>query len=221
MPALQKIIIIASILSIGIYNNTLAQPFKEDIESFRKQDSIHPPPQHAILFVGSSSFTKWKDVKDYFPGHIIINRGFGGSSLTDVIRYSDEVIFKYQPKQVVIYCGDNDLAASDTVSAELVVSRFKNCFSLIRERLPGANISFVSIKPSPSRFRLMPKVETANRAIEKFLATQSNTSFIDVFHAMLSGNGTPMPTIFLADSLHMNAKGYEIWKKAIEPHLMK
>ncbi len=90
--------------------------FWEEIQIFKKQDSIHFPTKHAILFVGSSSFTKWTDVQNYFPKYKIINRGFGGSSLSDVIRYADDIIFPYHPKQVVIYCGENDLAASDTLS---------------------------------------------------------------------------------------------------------
>jgi hypothetical protein len=47
------------------------QPFYDDIQAFKKQDSIKAPPQHAILFVGSSSFTKWTDVQSYFPGYTI------------------------------------------------------------------------------------------------------------------------------------------------------
>ena len=101
-------------------------PFWEDIQAFKHQDSGQAPPQHAILFVGSSSFTKWKDVQDYFPGYTIINRGFGGSSLPDLIRYENDVIFKYKPKQIVMYCGENDLAASDTVTAQMVFNRFQS-----------------------------------------------------------------------------------------------
>src|SRR5450432_3914149 len=110
-------------------------PFYSDIARFKKQDSMHFPPKHAILFVGSSSFTKWTDVQDYFPGYTIINRGFGGSTLPDVIRYADDVIFPYQPKQIVIYCGENDLASSDTVSAQTVVERVKTLFGVIRKKL--------------------------------------------------------------------------------------
>src|ERR1700722_3302361 len=174
------------------------QPFISEIQNFKKQDSLNPPPQHAILFVGSSSFTKWTDVQSYFPGYTIVNRGFGGSSLPDVIRYANDIIIPYHPKQVVIYCGDNDLAASDTVTAETVVSRFKNLFFLIRKKLPNENIAFISIKPSPSRIRLMAKDEAANEAIKNFLAAQKNASFIDVYHLMQE-NGKPMPSIFLQD----------------------
>jgi lysophospholipase L1-like esterase len=201
---------------------TAAQlPFYNEIQDFKKQDSLKPPPQHAILFVGSSSFRKWTDVQSYFPNYPIVNRGFGGSSFPDVIRYADDIIFPYHPKQIVIYCGDNDLAASDTVSAQTVFIRFEKLFDLIRTKMPGEDIVFVSIKPSPSRARLMPKMVEANELIKAFLAKSKNTAFADVYYPMLNADGTPMQDIFVKDNLHMNAKGYAIWQKIIEPYLMK
>ena len=196
-------------------------PFFNEIQNFKKQDSIHPPPQNAILFVGSSSFTKWQDVQDYFPGTTIINRGFGGSSLPDVIRYASDIIYPYHPKQVVIYCGDNDFAANDTITSAEVVTRVKDLFWMIRRNLPAANISYISVKPSPSRARLMAKEEIANKTIRDFLATQKNTAFIDVYHPMIGPDKKPIAEIFLQDSLHMNPKGYAIWKKIITPYLIK
>ncbi len=205
----------------GMLGAAHAQAFRSDIDNFKRLDSLQPPPSHAIVFVGSSSFTKWTDVQNYFPGHTIINRGFGGSTLPDVIRYAKEIIFPYHPDQVVVYCGDNDLAASDTVTAKMVFSRFRKLFLLIRKKMPDENIVFVSIKPSPSRMRLMPKMEAANNSIKKYLSTQKNASFVDVYHLMLDENKRPLSAIFLGDSLHMNAKGYAIWKQAIEPYLKK
>ncbi len=108
---------------------------------------------------------------NYFPGYTIINRGFGGSTFPDVIFYAPEIIFPYHPKQVVIYCGDNDLASSDAVTADTVFERFKTLFELIRTNLPGENILFVSIKPSPSRIRLKEKMEKANLLIQTYLST--------------------------------------------------
>jgi|ERR1700730_4999195 len=198
-----------------------APPFWNDIQNFKKLDSIHPPPKKAIVFVGSSSFTKWTNVQDDFPGYTIINRGFGGSSLPDVIRYSKDIIFAYQPKQVVIYCGDNDLAFSDTVTAQLVFNRFQQLFRSIRQNLPAASIAYVSIKPSPSRKHLMKKMEAANKLIKDFLKKNRNTAFIDVYHKMLNADGSPKKEIFIEDNLHMNANGYSIWQKAIKPYLLK
>ncbi len=199
--------------------NAQKPAFWNDIQNFKKQDSIKPPPQHAVLFVGSSSFTKWTDVQTYFPTHTIINRGFGGSSLPDVIRYADDIIFPYNPKQVVIYCGENDFVGSDTVSAQTVVNRVKQLVGMIRSKWHNENVVFISIKPSPSRKKYWPKMIEANAQIKQFLATQKNTSFVDVFPLMLVNDNQAIPEIFLSDSLHMNAKGYAIWQKVIEPVL--
>jgi len=195
--------------------------FWDDIQGFKKKDSVSFPPRDAILFVGSSSFTMWKDVQNYFPSHTIINRGFGGSSLPDVIRYADDIIIPYGPKQVVIYCGENDFAGSDTVTTQMVVDRFKQLFSIIRDQYPKARLTYISMKPSPSRLRLMPKMLEANLLIKSFLKKKKKTSFVDVYHSMLEADGKPIESIFLADKLHMNANGYAIWQKLIEPHLLK
>ncbi len=196
-------------------------PFWDDIQAFKKQDSIKLPLKNSILFVGSSSFTNWKDVQDYFPHYIIINRGFGGSTLLDQIRYANDIVFPYKPKQIVIYCGENDLAASDNVTGEIVFKRFTTLFNLIRKKLPDVPVVFISLKPSPSRWQLRNKMITANEQIKKFLKTKKKTAFVDVYHKMLSAEGTPMKEIYLEDNLHMNPKGYAIWKKLIEPYLIK
>ena len=87
-----KSFLVASMLFVSIFGTLQSQGFQKEILEFKKQDSISFPPSHAILFVGSSSFTKWKDVSAYFPNHVIINRGFGGSTLLDVIHYKKDVI---------------------------------------------------------------------------------------------------------------------------------
>ncbi len=210
------------ILLIG-FNEVHAQhtPFYSNIQKFKSQDSISFPPKDAILFIGSSSFTKWTDVQDYFPGFTIINRGFGGSSLPHLILYANDIIFPYKPRQVVIYCGENDFAASDTVSVNLVFNRFTQLFQLIRERLPQTSIAYISMKPSPSRKKDRQKIAAANSLIKKYLKKQKNASFIDVYHKMLNEDKTPIKAIFTKDSLHMNANGYKIWQKIIEPYLLK
>lgn len=196
-------------------------PFAADIAAFKKQDSISKPAAHEILFVGSSSFTKWTDVQSYFPSYPIINRGFGGSTLLDVIAYANDVIFPYNPKQIFIYCGENDLAFSDTVSAQTVMNRFVILFDMIRRVYKDVPIDFVSLKPSPSRENLIPKMMAANMLIKNYLANKPNTEFIDVYSKMFTADGKMMPEIYIEDKLHMNAKGYAIWQKIIEPYLVK
>jgi len=213
-------LLIVSLVCFGFTNAQIAR-FHADIQRFKIQDSIRFPPKNAILFIGSSSFTKWTDVQQYFPSYKIINRGFGGSELKDVIRYEKDVIFPYNPKQVVIYCGENDFAYSDTISVQTVVGRFITLFNDIRNRWANIPLAYVSMKPSLAREKLMPKYEEANKQIKTFLASQKKAVFIDVYHAMLKEDGKPTTDLFVEDNLHMNAKGYAIWKKLIEPYLLK
>ncbi len=197
-----------------------AQPaFWTEIAEFKHRDSIQRPPVNAILFVGSSSFRKWTNVQSAFPGYPIVNRGFGGSTLDDVIRYAGDIIYPYHPREVVIYCGDNDLAAGKP--AKKVYKRFVKLYDMIRKRLGNIDIVYVSIKPSPSREKLMPEMEEANDLIRNFIAERSHASFVDVYHLMLNAQGQPIDSLFVADKLHMNEKGYKIWQQAILPYLDK
>ena len=118
---LKQIIFFLVLLSIGFFAK--AQPFAKEIAAFKKQDSLSFPGTGKILFVGSSSFTLWKDVQQYFPEYPIINRGFGGSSLTDLIRYAPDVIFPYDPRQIVIYCGENDFAGDTSLYPSQEIGR--------------------------------------------------------------------------------------------------
>lgn len=209
------------ILFLLFVNAVSAQPFINDIRAFRKQDSVTGPQKDVILLIGSSSFTNWKDVQSYFPEYKILNRGFGGSSLTDLIYYADDIVFKYQPKQIIIYCGENDFASNDSLYPAQVAERFYTFFKMIREKFKKVPIAYVSMKPSPSRQHLMTKFNVANVMIRNFLKKKKKTAYIDVYHKMLTAEGTALPDIFLEDKLHMNAKGYAIWKKEIEPYLIK
>ena len=195
-------------------------PFWDEIQQFKQQDRTTPPPANAILFVGSSSFRLWPDLQHDFPSHTVINRGFGGSSLTDVIRFADDIIFPYAPRQIVIYCGENDLVA-DSVDAVMVLGRFKQLMGMIRKKAKDVNVLFISIKPSPSRSRIQHKVVEANKLIKDFLKADKNASFVDIYKLMVDAGGEPLPKLFIADRLHMNADGYARWRNEIEPYLVK
>jgi para-nitrobenzyl esterase len=213
---------IVFILFFYAFSNTaLNAQFQKEIDAFAKADSMNEPAANSVLFVGSSSFNYWKDIKNYFPGVPIINRGFGGSSLTDVIQYANETIIKYKPKQIYIYCGENDIAGSDTVSPETVLIRFKNLFQIIRTNLdPTISVAFVSIKPSVARWTMEARMVKSNALVKAFLATQKHTIYLDVHNAMLDAQGNVFKDIFVGDNLHMNAKGYAIWQKIIAPTIL-
>ena len=197
-------------------------PFQHEINSFRRIDSIQPPPKHPILFVGSSSFTRWKNINNDFPGYPIVHRGFGGSRLTDVIYFAEETIMKYDPKQIYIYCGENDLAMDSTVSPEIVLERYQQLHGMIREKFgKRVPIVFVSIKPSISRWKLEKKYLATNLLIKTFLSKDKFSSYLDVHQPMLDEHQEVLKDIFVEDNLHMNSKGYAIWINIIAPTLLK
>ncbi len=213
-------LLLVLLLQTAVHAQT-APPFWKAIVEFKKQDSGKVITSRPIVLVGSSSFQKWTDVNDYFPGYPILNRGFGGSTLVDVIRYAYDVILPYKPKQVMVYCGENDLASGDSIPVSEVVLRFKTLFGIIRQNLPDAKIDFVAMKLSPSRQQIFSKVKAANRQIRAFLKKQKNTGYVDVETAMLDANGNTREELFLEDRLHMKPAGYAIWQKAMLPHLLK
>lgn len=209
------------LLLVFVVNAASAQPYADEIAAFKKMDSISFPVRNQILFIGSSSFRMLRDTSNIFPGYAILNRAFGGSTIEDVIRWRYETIFPYQPKQIVMYCGENDFASSDTVTVELVVNRFKTLYQLIRARYPSVSFVYISIKPSPSRIHLINKVKEANQIIQNYLKAKPSTTFVNVFDAMLKSDGTPDESLFKADMLHMKPKGYAIWKRKLLPVLLK
>lgn len=195
------------------------KPFWADVQKFKKMDKQYVPKQDGILFIGSSSFTYWKDVQEYFPDYPITNRAFGGSTLLNLIQYKKVILNPHHPKEIVIYCGENDIANDNTITGETVYNRFRKLFGIIKQKYPKVFVAYVSMKPSPSRWQLKDKMIEGNRRIESFLKTENNTAFITIWDVMLDKNGKPKAIIFKNDSLHMNAKGYEIWKKEIAPNL--
>jgi lysophospholipase L1-like esterase len=67
----------------------------------------------------------------------------------------------------------------------------------------------------------MPAMEQVNDLIRNFMAERSHASFVDVYHLMLNPQGHAIDSLFVADKLHMNEKGYKIWQQAILPYLDK
>jgi lysophospholipase L1-like esterase len=191
-----------------------ALPFASEIAAFKAADARHAPPIGAVLFIGSSSIVKWRTLADDFAGHDVINRGFGGSQISDVLLYPDDIVFPYRPRAIVFYCGGNDIHLGK--SPERVFSDFKSFVETVHKTLPKTKIYFISIAPNPSRFAEVGKVRRANKLIEEFCGDGSRrTEFIDIFPLMLQPDGSPRPELYVADRLHMTPAGYAVWTSVV------
>ena len=190
-----------------------------DIKAFEASDRTNPPPSRAIVFVGSSSIRMWKTLAEDFAPIPVINRGYGGSEMDDSLFFIDRLVLQYQPRQVVVYAGDNDLANGK--SPERVADDFKAFVKKVREALPETRVAYIAVKPSPARAKLIEPMRQTNRLIAQFTATDTALSFIDVFNPMLGKDGKPREELFIADKLHLNRKGYALWTSLVGPHLLK
>jgi lysophospholipase L1-like esterase len=187
--------------------------WEKDIAAFEQQDKENPPPKHAIVFIGSSSIRMWKTAAEDFPHHRVINRGFGGSQLSDAVHFADRIVLPYEPRFIVVYSGGNDINAKK--SAEQVFAAFGDFVAKVRAKQPEVPIAYISIAGNPKRWAQVEEVKKANGLIEAFTKSQPGLKFIDVFHPMLGADGLPRPEIFSPDRLHMNAEGYKLWKKIV------
>ena len=190
--------------------------FESEIEDLEKKIIDFPNKEDLTVFYGSSSIRLWESLEEDMTPLNVLNLGFGGSSFSWCIYYFDRLFTKIKPKHIVIYVGDNDLA--NGIPPEKVVKKFRTLASLIRTSFPHTPMDFITIKPSPSRTYLLPEIKLTNSLIRKELMNVEKASLINIFDSMLSENGVARPELYLEDELHMNAKGYKIWKGVVRKH---
>lgn len=219
MKKLTLLLILISFFSVISFAQTYerAKIWDKEIDSISDFDKRQTPPEKAVLFVGSSSIRLWTNLRRDFPKINVINRGFGGSRIEDTNYYFDRIVAPYNPRIIVFYAGENDV--NDGLAPEKVADDYKKFSQLVRQKFPKVKIVYISLKSSPSRWKLADKFRQTNNLIKAEIAKDKRAVFIDVFKAMLNEKGEPRPELFVADMLHMNEKGYEIWRGLLEKHI--
>ncbi len=192
--------------------------YADDIERFRVWDKKNSFPEQALLFAGSSSAVGWMS-HEAFPQYPVINRGFGGSHISDVLYYINDVILKYRPAAIVFYCGDNDIAGEK--SPVQVFNDYLTFIKTIRGSLGETPVIYIPIKPSNARWKMWPKMEQTNMLIKNYSEKTPSLYYIDTATPMLGNDGKPDPDLFLKDGLHLNAEGYKLWNSILAPLLDK
>jgi len=190
--------------------------FEPDVLAFEAWDRQNSPPRDAVLLVGSSSIRMWPTAES-FPELSVINRGFGGSHASDVNHFAERIVLKYEPRTIVFYAGDNDVA--DGKSPEQVAGDFQRFVDIVRAKLPNAEIIYLPIKPSLARWRLWPRMQETNALVAEFIRGKRRLAYVDTATPMLGPHGQPRPELFLEDGLHMNAAGYQIWSDRLRAKL--
>lgn len=209
----------SALLTLFVLLTAQKTPFQDEIEAYEAQDRVSPPEKGGILFTGSSSIRLWKGLQEDFPHRNVINRGFGGSQVSDSVRYVHRIVTPYAPRMIVLYAGTNDIASGK--SADTVLADYQAYVREVRARLPKTRIAFLSISPAPSRWGLWGEMRRANALVRDWSKGQEGLEYIDLVPAMLDVNAQPRPELFGPDMLHMNPKGYAVWKAVVAPRLPK
>lgn len=196
-----------------------ASMWTADMNSFAAMDVANGARKDVVLFIGSSTFKMWTSLETDFPDSDVLNRSFGGSMMIDLIYYFNRVVAPYNPRQVVIYEGDNDLYGTNK-TAEEFMDDVISIIRLINIYFPSAEITLISIKPSPSRSESFPKYLTANNLMKNYAEKHSFISYVNTWSPMLKQDGTPETSYFGSDMLHMNTTGYTLWKTILKPYLL-
>jgi lysophospholipase L1-like esterase len=219
--------LLAAFAVLGLGTATLARAesprspasrWQASFDQFAAADRQQRPAAGGVLFVGSSSIRLWDGLEDDFSAlPVVIKRGFGGSRLSDCAEHLAQLVLPYQPRQIVVYAGDNDLAEGAT-PAEVLAS-FERFVQGVQQALPETRIAFLSIKPSPLREALLERARQTNDLVRAFAATQANLQYIDIYSKMLGADGQPRAELFGPDRLHLNRAGYLLWRQEIARHL--
>jgi lysophospholipase L1-like esterase len=214
---MRKIVLLLVLQFIGLSLVAQYVPrFEKEVKELIAADSL-VNHKNLMLFAGSSSIRMWTDLKTDFPKHNVLNHGFGGSDMADLLYYAKPLITNVKPSKVFIYEGDNDVNAGKT--PEQILADAERLYALLRAELPRVSIVFISAKPSIARWHLKDKYVEFNRQLQQWTATRKNVFYADVWTPMLDEKGELKRNLFLEDNLHMNRAGYDIWKKVIGQYL--
>jgi lysophospholipase L1-like esterase len=191
--------------------------FEDEVKRLEKEGAKRHY-QGSMIFYGSSTIRLWQSLCDDLKKFAPVNLGFGGSTLAACTWFFDRIVAPYQVKSLVFYAGDNDLG--DGRHPEEIFIFFQQLASRIAERYGDIPCYFISIKPSLLRWGINNPLKFTNEIIEKEIVDHhKNWHFINIYNHMLDKNGNPNKSYFEADGLHLNEKGYKLWKSIIYTQL--
>lgn len=216
--AVSILVLLSSSAPAAETNHDFAR-WEKDIAAFEQTDATNPPPKGAVEFIGSSTIARWKTLAQDFPGQPVFNRGFGGSEIVDSTHFAQRVIFPYAPRMIVLRAGGNDLWAGK--SPEQVFADFKEFAATVHAKLPATEIIFLSLSPSPARWKQHGQEKEVNRLIENFVRQTPHLKYIETYDLPLGADGQPRAELFVADQLHFNADGYKLLAERVRPLFAK
>jgi len=196
------------------HDNEGAVMWKEEVKLLNEKSKPYKDKENLIAFYGSSSIRMWENMGDDLAPHQVVNLGFGGSSYRWCNYFFEEVFEFINPKKIVLYAGDNDLGTETPLNE--ILGHILSLINKIKRKYGDIPIAIISVKPSPDRLNLKEKIEGLNAELLSITRNLDNGIYVNIYREMLNFDGTVRPELFLEDQLHLNLKGYELWKAVIK-----
>ena len=201
------------LLGLAVYVTPItAQEFRfeKDIVEYEKKSVETPPPDHCTIFVGSSTWALWGDqLEKDFAEFQAVNRGFGGSTVPEVLHVMHRIVTPHKPARVMFFCGGNDIAGGAT--AEVTFENFKTFLIRLWDTSPNTEVFFVSVTGAPVRERFFDETRKYNMLVRDLAGTMTRLHYIDTFVTLTGEDGKADEKYFLQDRLHLNRDGQERW----------
>ena len=173
-----------------------------------------------VVFVGSSSIRLWDSLAEDMSPLTVIQHGFGGAKLNDLVHYARRLVNAWQPRAVVVFAGTNDISPGATKSPQQLLESYQAFVATVRADQPDVPIFYIGITPSPLRWEVWPVAQATNALIEQWSDENPNLYFIDTSAALMGRDGEPDPDNYRLDGLHLTEQGYRVWRDIIRERLL-
>jgi lysophospholipase L1-like esterase len=194
--------------------------WEEDITALESNTRSRFGPGEGVVFIGSSSIRFWETLEEDMSPIPVIQHGFGGAKLNDIVHYAERLVNAYKPLAVVVFAGTNDIDPAASKTPGVLLASYQAFVRKVRADQPDLPIFYIGITPSPLRWSVWPVAQQTNQLIEDWIGTDPTLHFIDTSGALMGGNGEPSQDNYILDGLHLSDRGYGVWRVIIRQRLL-
>lgn len=220
---IKRVLSFAALVCLISAQSAFAQPEQKFTSFYYDKVSMFdvlPTGSDEIVFLGDS-ITERCEWNELFSNSKIIQRGISGDITEGVLNRLQEIT-KRKPRKLFLMIGVNDLRRN--ISADSILINYNSILNKIKSESPSTKIIIQSVLPVNNNVKeaktTSAKVKVLNAKLEK-LARDFNLEYVNLFPAFVNANGD-LNEELTSDGLHINGKGYVIWKNIIDNmNLMK
>ena len=189
--------------------------WEADIREIDSLNAVEYSDDNTLLVTGSSSVRLWDSIQTDLAPYQVMQRGYGGSKLSDYKLYAERIIKPHPFKAIVVFVANDIRGGEDDRSPREMFQLYQTLVENIRNRNPDTPVFWIETTPTPSRWNVNPKARKANKLIRDWSGESEDLHFISTFDAYMTPGLLPDSTYFREDMLHLNRKGYTQWAEII------